>query len=448
MAHANIAAYYPAALALSEAGRCDFDPATVLPGGPAELIPGLDGGPLRTTLERFSRPTDFWRRLRRSMREAVDIHVLPCTAVTSIRLRPDGRGVDHLAVSPPSGRDCVLRARRYVLAGGGLEVARLLLASDDLRSGGIGNDGDQLGRNYMSHLCVTKGVLSLARPGMTAGFGYAQDADGVYVRRRLWITPEAQRRHRLLNTTFRTSIPEPADPRHRDAVLSAMFLSKRLVQREYAAKFGAAPEGLGSYARHLANVVSQPVALGRFAAHWTARRLLASRKLPSVVRPAVENRTTLEVHAEQSPLPESRVKLGNERDRFGMRRLCVSWRLAESDVESVQAAYELLARRLRETGLGRLEVDPDELGDVVRSAGIVGGHHIGLTRMSADPRAGVVDGDCRVHGTEDLYVASASVLPTSGQANPTLTVLALALRLAEHLDACLDAGADELGCLA
>src|SRR5690606_2842155 len=96
-------------------------------------------------------------------------------------------------------------------------------------------------------------------------------------------------------------------------------------------------------------------------------------------------------------------------------------------------SYALLSRELSRTGAGRLDFDAGKLAAKAKRHGIVGGHHIGTTRMSADPAQGVVDPDCRVHGVGNLHVASASVFPTSGQANPTLTLLALTFRLAEHL---------------
>ena len=136
---------------------------------------------------------------------------------------------------------------------------------------------------------------------------------------------------------------------------------------------------------------------------------------------------------EQAPNPASRVRLIEQRDALGMPRVQLEWRLSGLDKRSIRRAHELLARELGRAGLGRLQLMlsedehrwPPELGG--------GRHHMGTTRMHRDPARGVVDPDCRVHGVGNLYVAGSSVFPTVGAANPTLTIVALALRLADHL---------------
>ncbi len=433
IAHADVAPYYAGALDAAEAGRDAFDPRSVLPGTQGELVRGLDGDDVETTLERFSKPTNFFKRFERLLQDSPTIDLLPHAVVTRVVSAADGNAVEALEIVARSGARHRVRASAYVLAGGGLEVTRLLLASNDVRRNGLGNGGDTLGRFYMSHLCTTAATIALDRGRAPVMFDYARDADGIYVRRRLWLTAGAQRRHRLLNTTFRTHLPDPGDPAHGNAILSAMFLSKRFVQREYAAKFNEAPVPASAYARHVANVLRQPLPLTRFARMWMRDRTMARRKLPSVVLASLEHRYQLEFHAEQAPNHASRVSLSDGRDRHGMQRLHIDWRLADLDIESLCRAHAVLAERLAATGCGTLVFDKDVLADRARRLGIVGGHHIGTTRMSTSEREGVVDGQCRVHGIANLYVASASVLPTSGQANPTLTVLALALRLADHL---------------
>ena len=428
-----LAPYYPEALERTDAGRFLFDPASALPGSQSELAPGLDGELIRTTIERFSKPTNFWRKYGDALTRSADVRVCPNAAVTGIRLHPDGRKVDHLQVAGPAGETVRLRAGAYVLALGGLETARLMLASNDLRPAGVGNEHGHLGRNYMSHLCTTEGVVTFAGPASGVAYDYERDADGVYLRRRLWITERAQRERRLLNTTFRTHLPEPGDPSHRDAILSAMFLVKDMVLYEYARKFAENPVTLPQRLRHVANVVTQPFRLAGFGLGWTRDRILAERKRPSVVLGSSQNQYVVEFHAEQAPNPNSRVSLSDERDAHGVPRLKVDWGVTPVDLESLRGCYELLASELARTGVGRLAYDPERLVAKACKNGIVGGHHIGTARMSVRPEDGVVDPDCRVHGVDNLYVASAAVFPSSGQANPTLTLLALTLRLAERL---------------
>jgi choline dehydrogenase-like flavoprotein len=135
---------------------------------------------------------------------------------------------------------------------------------------------------------------------------------------------------------------------------------------------------------------------------------------------------------EQAPDPDSRVVLGSERDALGMRRAQLNWRLSQADRYSLYRVLHAIGREFGALGIARLrplldanEVWPEEV--------LGGNHHMGTTRMAHDPRRGVVDADCKVHGIANLYIAGSSVFPTSGSANPTLTIVALALRLASHL---------------
>ena len=140
--------------------------------------------------------------------------------------------------------------------------------------------------------------------------------------------------------------------------------------------------------------------------------------------------------AEAAPNPDSRVRLGDQLDALGMPRIVLDWRLTEQDKRSLLAGHQAVAEELGRTGLGRLQIaDWLTEGDNSWSPSIEGGHHhLGTTRMSQSIASqGVVDPNSRVHGIANLYIAGSSVFPTSGSANPTLTIVALALRLAAHL---------------
>jgi choline dehydrogenase-like flavoprotein len=139
------------------------------------------------------------------------------------------------------------------------------------------------------------------------------------------------------------------------------------------------------------------------------------------------------LRSEQGPNPDSRVTLAEDEDALGVPRARLDWRLGEADLHTIVRAHTHLAAELGRAGVGRVYL-PDLETDRSWAGAIVGGnHHMGTTRMHGDPRRGVVDPDCRVHGISNLYVAGSSVFPTSGYANPTLTLVALALRLADHL---------------
>ena len=135
---------------------------------------------------------------------------------------------------------------------------------------------------------------------------------------------------------------------------------------------------------------------------------------------------------EQRPNANSRVKLAEQRDRFGLRRIALDLQWSEADKRSVRRAAKLFGAALGASGLGRLQTwlsdDAVDLGDPTYAS-----HHMGTTRMSSDPKKGVVDGNCRVHGIANFYIAGSSVFPSYGWSNPTLTIVALAVRLARHI---------------
>lgn len=431
----SLAPYYTAAGIATESGPFDYDPRTALPGRQVEFAPRVEGARFETRLERFSKPTNFWTRYGAALAAATDVWVAKDTPTLAIRLTPDGRSVDHLEIAGPDGARRVLRARRYALALGGFETVRLMLASRDVRPAGVGNDHDVLGRYYMSHIAAASGYVTFAGPPEAILHNYERDAGGVYVRRRLAVTAEAQREFGLLNTVFRTYLPDPIDPAHGDAILSAMYLVKDLVLYEYSRKFREGQVSWGGRLKHVGNIVRQPLRLAAFGRTWVTDRILAERKLPSVVLDSKANRYALEFHAEQAPNRDSRLTLSDQVDAFGMPRLKADWRTSPIDLDSLQRAYALLAEELKKTGAGVLEYTPEGVAEALAAAGSYGGHHLGAARMAARPEEGVVDENLKVHGVDNLFVASGAVFPTSSQANPTLTIVALAFRLADHLKA-------------
>jgi choline dehydrogenase-like flavoprotein len=435
----EVDAYVPDALEFLDAGRSIFSAAAALPGHPVPLdrpLNDLDLG----RVERYSKPTDVWRKWRSHITRSSNVTVIQQAACTGVLTNAAGTRVAALEVRTPSQRRHKIVSETVVLACGGLETPRLLLASRSTRSHGLGNERDLVGRFYMTHLVSSAenvGALRFALPGMARAFDFNRTTDGVYARRMILLSPDARRRERLPNIAFRPSRPPVDNALHRDPVLSAMFLARRLlIPPEYArsltAKLGRVPT-LQIWQEHGGNVVADIPGLVRFSGNWLARRVLASRKLPSVFLYRKDGRYPLEFNAEQMPNSDSRVMLGADADSLGMPRLVVQWRFRDTELDAICRAYRVLASAVAKSGLGEVQLDP-ELPDSVRGALVPqGGHHIGTVRMSADASTGVVDTNAEVFGTRGLFVAGAAVLPTSGFANPTLTALALAFRLAEHL---------------
>jgi choline dehydrogenase-like flavoprotein len=428
--------YYEDANRLCEAGEFSYrsDEAFRRPLPP--MLAGFESTHFTTdTLERFSCPTDFGRRYLHKLSSAPKLRVVLHANVTKIELDGSGQHVARLTVRNLQGKRFSVTAKRFVLATGGLEVARLLLANCDVHPRGIGNQHDVVGRYYMCHIAGTIGRIAIDGALDRVNHGYDISDEGIYCRRRLALRADVQRAQELGNFVARLHHPRIADPAHRNAVLSLLYLARFLIPYEYGKRLhGDNDTTFRNWLGHLRNVGTGPFDAVAFAWHMLRDRKLAQRKFPSVIIRSRANLYSLDFHAEQQPNPQSRVSLSAQTDSLGMARLHVDWRYTEGDVDTVTRALALLENDIRRSKLGKFEYNPDTIEVEMTRYGAYGGHHIGTARMGSDPRSSVVDADCRVHGVDNLYIASSATFPTSGQANPTLTVVALALRLATHLE--------------
>jgi choline dehydrogenase-like flavoprotein len=435
LAYETLLPYYPPANQLCEAGDFSYTAAATFRDSGRPMIEGFESAYFSSdTLERFSCPTDFGARYGHRLRSAPNITVVTHANVTAIRLQTGGERVASLDVRSLGGKRLQARATHVVLAAGGLEVARLLLASRDDQADGIGNHHDVVGRYYMCHLAGTIGALRVLKPAGAVHHGYEISEEGIYCRRRLALRPAVQRAQRLGNFIARLHHPRITEPAHRSAVLSLLYLAKPFIPYEYSKRLhGDERASLRAWLQHLGNVATGPFEAAAFAWHMLRDRKLAQRKFPSIIVRSKANLYSVDFHAEQRPTAASRVMLDSARDALGMQRLRIDWHYTAGDVDTVKRAIALLAAEFARTGVGRLDYEPETVEAEMIRYGAYGGHHIGTARMGSDPRDSVVDGDCRVHGVGNLFIASSATFPTSGQANPTLTVVALSLRLAAHL---------------
>ena len=433
--------HFERANVICETGDFRYDARDVFPDKQREMIAGFDGADIATwQLERWGPPTDFGRRYEKDLRTAENISVLLHAHATNLQLETHGSALRHISAVTAPGHAFTVRARRHVLACGGLENARLLLASNDVVGAGIGNHSDCVGRYYQSHLF---GVIAYARlrdPNKDFIYEFERDREGVYCRRRFAITPEAQRGHRIGNGIGFFFRPPIAHAVHRNALFSATFLGKFFVSsfKRYGVGGGlrrirqeqdALGEHFGVVLRNAPALIPQVVRL-------VQQRFFAKRRLPIVLAPRKSNQFHLFYQTEHAPNLESRVILHSERDAFGMPRLEARVRFNECDFKTVLEMHRLMRERFAKSGVGDFIYDDAELRAKLDGEGRKfnsNAHHIGTTRMSDDPASGVVNAQCRVHGVDNLFVAGSSVFPTSSHANPTLTLVAMALRLADHL---------------
>lgn len=351
------------------------------------------------------RPAErFWRDLEQS---AVGTVVLGANATEIVQ--PRGcKQVQSIHFKSLDGRSFTLQADHFVLCTGGLEGARLLLASARHRTRGIGNARGLVGRCYMDHP-KTKRARLLPAANMPLPAEWT----------RKWPRP-----------VFHVSLSLSDEMQQRLGVMDhAVYLSPVYAyQVDYPAQqIARLRHALGA---------GQLMEAARWA-WWLARRprtlwkLLQRRRYGDVGGPVAHYQVSF--YVEQAPNRESALYLSDEQDALGMPRLEVNWQLCPLDEQSLQAVVGHLTVAFERAGLGRLVFEPITLDDMVDAA-----HHIGATRMAATPSRGVVDRDCRVFGTQNLFIASSSVFPTGHSAAPTMTILALSRRLGEHLCRLLD----------
>lgn len=426
--------WYRKAQVYADCGAYAYDSATA--GLEGRLVGGLESPRLLSeTLERWSPPTHFGRSLGPGLLAADKLRVI--TGGVATGLTRDGARISAVEVTALRGKKTfTVSASQIVLAAGGLETPRLLLSTAAPDRPAIGDHSGWLGRGYMNHV---GGVISRLRfaEGTPVVFGYEQDADGVYIRRRFTFSAEAQAAHELVNLYALLDRPLLEDASHDSAILSLAWLAKRLLQRQSKTDPGAAGGGMFAlYKKHLRNLIFGAPEVLSVLPRFGRDRFLKGRRLPSLLLASGDNSFYLYFHAEQSPDRENRVYLDPaRRDAVGMPALRISTRLSEGDAQAILRAHRLIGDELEAAGVGGLEfLDPEDPMQSLRNeCKATLGHHIGTTRMATDPKDGVVDANLRVHGTENLYVASAAALPTSSQAHPTLTILALSLRLGAYL---------------
>jgi choline dehydrogenase-like flavoprotein len=412
--------------------------------GKAEFSPPIDPARLRTTFWQFARSridkldmVRFGKEYRKF--PAPNVRVLINATVTRIDLDDGKTRFRGLEVCTLDGRRRPVSAKTCVLAASAIENARLLLASNHQLAAGIGNQNDRVGRYLMDHPGAKIGhfksadLASVTRRFGFFGLRYKQQTH-MYMHG-LALSPEVQTSESLLHTAlFMLEEVAPDDP------IKALVRLLKGRSAHVGADFKAVISSLGLLVKGIGMKIFQsnfmPEPLKDFIIN-TAIRInpnLVVREYQSIGMP--HKIIGFEIHAisEQYPNPDSRIRLAESKDQFGVPRALAEWRPGERETTSIMRLAEIMSEAFAAAGLPK-----PELADWIverrpdRAKLIDMAHSLGTTRMSSDPRDGVVDADCRIHGIEGLYVAGGSVMPTSGHANPTLMILSLAIRLADHL---------------
>ena len=374
-------------------------------------VPCFQGADVTPKFTVYMPQPDFTKQFGRRLAQERRVDILLNAAVTSVDLAEDGRQVEGLTLQGDGGRKGRVRARAFVLCGGGIDNPRMLLASSAVAADGVGNGRGLVGRFFQDHPSGTTGVIATDRPAPVQNQFRMLRKGGIRYWPKLALTEAAQRRGRTLNAN--ALMLYDYDDR------SALTQAKATV----AAAKARAPMRLAAEGARLLRHV--PELAGR------AVHMAATGKAPTF-KP---RRVMLKAHVEQRPDPENRVTLANERDRFGVPLPRLAWRVHPDELRTLRTVTEAVGQVFQRQGWGEMTVAPwlDEGAEAARPYLEDTYHHHGTTRMATTPAEGVTDPHCQVFGTENLYIAGSSVFPTSGYANPTLTIVALAIRLGDTL---------------
>jgi choline dehydrogenase-like flavoprotein len=345
---------------------------------------------------------------------APNVGLLMHASVTHINTSADGGRVESLEVRTLDGRRAEIKAKAIVLACGALENARLLLASNRTVRTGVGNSQDLVGRFLMDHPGCRVGRFDPHHSAMIQSrFGYYvldhEVGKNIYTFG-LMLSREIQKKEELLNCA---AFLEPGPPTD-DSWSALNRLVRPGTERRRSSKATDAATVIGDLPWLLGNVY---------------RRV--TRRQGPILR---TNELSLYCLVEQTPDPSSRVTLAQRTDALGMPLLRIDWRMGELERRSASRLSELIGLELRRIRLPEHSPNNHLFESINwRSQFIDSAHPSGTTRMSDSPQQGVVDQNCKVHGVAGLYIAGSSVFPTAGHANPTLMIVALAVRLADWL---------------
>ncbi|HJQ18503.1 MAG TPA: GMC family oxidoreductase [Allosphingosinicella sp.] len=416
---ADLDPYYRQAHTIFELGEFNYEHDVW--GALGVPSPGFDPDRIDVALWRFDEVMERFAASRaRDLIDAPNVRVLLHANAIKLQAGADARTIAHVEVRALGGEPRRISARHYVLACGAIENARLLLASDDVEAAGIGNRHDQVGRFFMEHPAGRIGKVETDQPfELWAAFQKRFMRAGPPLAPAMRLGDSAQRESGALNSI-------------------ATFKLQRDPSRGVA---------LGNKIYHNLKHSISPSRSGRALDHaYRAIRAWIHREVRnSVERLRARAGLTglyLITRGEQAPNPDSRVLLSAERDTLGNRRADLDWRLSAIDKHTAKIFAQTFDSELRRLGKGSVVPsdwldDPNPQWPIDHTVGnhpFANYHQMGGTRMSDAPAQGVVDRHCRVHDYANLHVAGGSVFTTSGWANPTLTIVALALRLADRLD--------------
>ncbi len=421
---AEVAPYYPRTHDYLDLGPYDYDLEHFVAaiGRPDVRRLPLPTGRVVDSMSQFSSPTRFGNKYLVALQASRHVRTVLHANVVEIEADDDGRVVRRVRCRTLGGKRFSASGRAFVLAAGGIENPRLLLASSGVRPRGLGNDQDLVGRFFMDHPRLFAGSISF-RPGWGSNKLFdakfhdrnnAVMAWGTHIAGALALSRPTQEREGIANARVWFSSILPGE--YTDAADAVLRIRQRREQK--------VPPGT-TLAGDLRTVGAHPVDAAAFALtrRWRPRALVRTVRFQAIVEP--------------EPDPTARVTLSTEdKDALGVPRVRVGWKLSPLVRRTFDRNFEIVADELRRAGVADVVLDSRLEGrdDWPASLNPHGTwHHMGTTRMSDSPRTGVVDRDCKVFGIDNLYVAGSSVFPTASANFPTQLICALSIRTAHHL---------------
>jgi len=357
--------------------------------------------------QKLAQPVRFGQAYEADLENAENVRVLFHANAVNIQMAENGSRIEYLDLRNLEGKSGRVFARYYVLACGAIENARLLLVSNSVEPAGVGNRHDVVGRFFMEHPdfaaaeVVTDDYEAILMPNKWL--------EGIQYRPYLKASTDLLAKHGILNAMAEIEVVPKTDSGTRAAL--SIFESLRE----------------GREIRNLGEKVWRVLTdLDVVVANAYRRFVLGRSTVPEF------ERVELRILMEQAPNPDSRVTLTSDRDALQLNKVRLDWELTDRELRTAKVLTKAVAAEFGRLGLARLKLHESLDGDSPPDIDI-GYHQLGTTRMAGNPRNGVVDETCRVHGIDNLYVAGGSVFPSGGYMNPTLTIVALAVRLADHL---------------
>jgi len=436
--------YYVRAHAFAGGGPCNYAPEN---WSTPDCTPyPLENTGMETRIFHFGPSRTFLADAKAMLELAKNITLITEATVTELQTGPGCTAVTDICVRTFAGNVFRIQPKIVIVASGTIEATRLLLCSRSSNPAGLGNQNDLVGRFLMDHQAVRSGLLRLASLDTLSKLTFydTRRVDGALITAKPALTEETLRKRRLLNTCaaiFPRRAGEsvnplrkrfPRGPRHNSPAVSA---SVALIRSLRARRLG--PAQIGQAAVACMGIVD--ILYYRWRKNYGMYARSAAYHLDSGGWSRNESDLSLfpameVLHlTEQVPDRDNRITLGTGLDALTMPRVRQHWRLTETDLQGVAGALHAYKDGFAKAGIGELDLELNQGAPQVMYASL---HHpMGTTRMHDDPKQGVVDARCRIHGTQNCYIASAGVFPTGGYANATLTVLALAIRIADDVKA-------------